>query len=370
MRIFVDMDGTLAQWNNVEFEQLFEQGYYRNLKPNQALVADVNKLIKKGEDVYILSAYLTDSEYAKAEKEEWVRQYLPELKDENKIFVPYGTNKAEYLKEHYSPIKADDYLIDDYTQNLLEWKEYGGTGVKYLNGINHTRGTWQGLRLNSYEIKTFGYSDKIKYSLELALDLPYLIENEKSFLSSNVHKTKYPLDELYFKLRYPCLSECADFDKIVNVLSPDLLTDMEYSIFLWNYTDTCAVAKETNKIYFKGDFENQDRFNEWCISWYEGGIDTTQLVQEYADDVGLTKYYLQEGDMASAYNVYTSIYDRYAIDEANDTPDTMEAKSKALQDELRAFSDEEIYTLTDYGKRLSEQATGRVIDNTDEIEME
>ena len=136
MRIFVDMDGTLAKWNNVEFEQLFEKGYYRNLEPNEYLLNNVNNLIRQGEDIYILSAYLTESDYAKTEKQEWVKQYLPELPEEKQIFVPYGTNKAEYLKEHYSPITNEDYLIDDYTKNLLEWKEYGGTGVKYLNGIN------------------------------------------------------------------------------------------------------------------------------------------------------------------------------------------------------------------------------------------
>lgn len=355
MRIFVDMDGTLAQWNNVEFEQLFEQGYYRNLKPNQALIDDVRSLINKGEDVYILSAYLSDSEYAKAEKEEWVRQYLPELKEGNKIFVPYGTNKAEYLKEHYSPIKADDYLIDDYTQNLLEWKEYGGTGVKYLNGINHTRGTWQGLYLNEYtEHQSF---DNARHSDKLGINLINLFKLEERIeqgipLASDEGKC-------YNELRYPCLSQCADFDKIVNVLSPDVLTDMEYNIFLWEHTDKV--------VDLTFDYE---RCSNWFVSWYEGGIDTEQLVQEEADDVGLAKYYLQEGDIASAYKAYTSIYDVYAIDEANDTPETMETKSKALQDELRAFSDGEIYTLTDYGKRLSEQAREPVIDNTDEIEME
>lgn len=147
MRIFVDMDGTLAKWNNVEFEQLFEEGYFRNLEPNVDIVNEVRELIRQGENVYVLSCYLTESNYAKEEKQQWLKQYLPQLHNEKQIFVPFGTNKAEYLKEHYSPITNEDYLVDDYTQNLLEWKQYGGIGVKYLNGINHTRGTWQGLRV-------------------------------------------------------------------------------------------------------------------------------------------------------------------------------------------------------------------------------
>lgn len=148
MRIFVDMDGTLAKWNNVEYEQLFEQGYYRNLEPNNDILSDVNRLIHEGKDVYILSCVLPESQYALEEKKEWLKEYVPDLPEDKYIFVPYGQNKADYLKKHYSPITNSDYLVDDYTKNLQEWKDYGGVGIKYLNGINHTRGTWKGLMVH------------------------------------------------------------------------------------------------------------------------------------------------------------------------------------------------------------------------------
>lgn len=144
MRLFIDMDGTLARWNNVEFEQLFEKGYYRNLEPNRDILGDVRQLVHTGYDVYILSCVLPESKYALEEKRQWLKEHLSELPEEKYIFVPFGQNKAEYLRENYSPITKSDYLLDDYTQNLLEWRELGGTGVKYLNGINHTRGTWDG----------------------------------------------------------------------------------------------------------------------------------------------------------------------------------------------------------------------------------
>ena len=55
MRLFVDMDGTLAKWNEVQYEeQLLEKGYYRNLPPNQKVVDEVNSIIAKGYDVYVL----------------------------------------------------------------------------------------------------------------------------------------------------------------------------------------------------------------------------------------------------------------------------------------------------------------------------
>lgn len=147
MRIFIDMDGTLAQWNNVRYEQLFEEGYYKNLKPER-LVFDVRELIKNGAPVYILSCYLKDSRYALDEKRDWLKKWLPELPEDRYIFVPDGDNKAEYLAKNYQPVTGEDILIDDYTKNLQEWEHYGGTGIKYLNGINHTKGTWQGYMVN------------------------------------------------------------------------------------------------------------------------------------------------------------------------------------------------------------------------------
>lgn len=169
MRFFIDMDGTLAKWNNVEFEQLFEKGYYRNLEPNRDILDEVKTLITRNEDIYILSCVLPESQYAFNEKKEWLKEYLPELSEEKYIFVPYGQNKADYLKEHYSPITSSDYLIDDYTKNLQEWKEYGGTGVKYLNGINHTKGTWQGKIIYSQKLKQLIPDNDLHYANLISL---------------------------------------------------------------------------------------------------------------------------------------------------------------------------------------------------------
>lgn len=331
MRIFVDMDGTLAKWNNVEFEQLFEEGYYRNLEPNQELLNEVNSLISQGENVYILSAYLTESEYAKKEKQEWVKQYLPELKEEKQIFVPYGTNKAEYLKEHYSPITNEDYLVDDYTKNLLEWKTYGGIGVKYLNGINHTRGTWQGLMI--YE-KPHGISeiqDKSLYGLILSEKLKSygvnLIASALSTYSSNnyricqvhfegkSHYFKYETNRAneklnddissivnavkyeasyehqtfnvytepllidiasnYYSRHYPTLSRCRDFDKLVNNLDYNTLDNMEYTIYLYD------ISGKLPEMCMNP--ETATRFNSKTIEWYEESIDTNELLSDFLE---------------------------------------------------------------------------------------
>ena len=148
-RIFIDMDGTLAEWRDIKSNsELYEKGYYESLKPNNFLLKEVKNLIKEGKDIYILSSFLSDSNYALKEKNLWLNKYLPELPIQKRIFVPYGDVKYKYLP---SKITAFDYLVDDHTKNLLDWKDAGGTGIKFLNGINHIKGVWQGLLLREDE---------------------------------------------------------------------------------------------------------------------------------------------------------------------------------------------------------------------------
>lgn len=141
-RLFVDMDGTLAEFKTVDtLETLYEKDYFINLKPNENVLGAIKQLIADNDfDVYILSAYLTDSRYALEEKNAWLDKYLPELPQEKRLFVPCGTDKSVAVP---GLIRPDDYLLDDYTKNLSEW-EPPARGIKLINGINHTKGTWQG----------------------------------------------------------------------------------------------------------------------------------------------------------------------------------------------------------------------------------
>ena len=79
-RLFVDMDGTLAEFKTVDtLETLYEKDYFINLKPNENVLGAIKQLIADNDiDVYILSAYLTDSRYALEEKNAWLDKYLPE----------------------------------------------------------------------------------------------------------------------------------------------------------------------------------------------------------------------------------------------------------------------------------------------------
>lgn len=145
-RLFVDLDGTCAVWQPVAEEQLFEKGYYRNLPEYKNVVAAVNHIVAEHPDieVFVLSKYLTNSDYALSEKDEWVSEHLPGIDKAHRIFVPYEMDKRAMIP---GQLQETDYLLDDYTKNFDNWQP-PARGIKLLNGINHTQGTWQDDRIS------------------------------------------------------------------------------------------------------------------------------------------------------------------------------------------------------------------------------
>jgi 5'(3')-deoxyribonucleotidase len=140
-RLYVDMDGTLAKFTPVlELETLFEKGYFQNLTPQANVVNAVKEIVAKNPfiEVFVLSAYLTDSKYAVQEKHEWLNTHLPEIDQDHRVFVPCGSCKRDFI----TGLGKNDFLLDDYTKNLLEWQP-PATGIKLLNDINHSHGSWE-----------------------------------------------------------------------------------------------------------------------------------------------------------------------------------------------------------------------------------
>jgi len=151
-KIFFDMDGTLTEWRRIADEdELYRKGYFLSLKPNRSVIESARKLAEAGEEVYILSCVLTDSKYAGKEKKDWLRKYMPFVPEDRWIFVPYGTGKTQYLAEHLgiTELSPNEVLIDDYSANLWDWSENNGLAVKLMNGVNGTKGTWQGLKVGA-----------------------------------------------------------------------------------------------------------------------------------------------------------------------------------------------------------------------------
>lgn len=136
MKIYCDMDGFLAKWNpEASIEEVTAPGYFTN-REMETKVADAMKMmIRDGYDVQILTSVFND-DHSRKEKIRWLEINCPFFDTRKVNFCVYGENKSESVAA-----SAEDILIDDFTPNLKEWT---GIGIKFLNGINGTKGTWDG----------------------------------------------------------------------------------------------------------------------------------------------------------------------------------------------------------------------------------
>ena len=139
IRIFVDMDGTLARFHDeVKYlERMWEEGFFKELKPFEEIVDSIHILKRDNPEaeIFILSAAIEgEPPYCQQQKHEWLDRYLPEIDRSHRIFTEIGKPKADYIE---GGISATDVLIDDYNKGLEEWEKSGGTAVKCVNNINH-----------------------------------------------------------------------------------------------------------------------------------------------------------------------------------------------------------------------------------------
>lgn len=145
-RVFIDMDGVLAEYNvDATLEDMESEGYFRNLAPNSDILAAVKYLVEENNyEVFVLSSVLPSIEKsAKADKNAWLNEYLPIIDANHRIFPLCGTDKVAAVPQ----FSSSDILCDDYSENLHKWHSAGGKAIKILNGINGNNGTFKGLRL-------------------------------------------------------------------------------------------------------------------------------------------------------------------------------------------------------------------------------
>ena len=136
MIIYIDMDGVVAQWNTeATIEDTMKKGYFRSRIPEKSVVKLIKALMKFGAPICILSAAYNEN--VAREKSEWLDEIFgPTL---NRIFVPYGERKSDYIGGG-----RNNVLIDDFSINLHSWEETGNVGLKFYNGINGNHGSWKG----------------------------------------------------------------------------------------------------------------------------------------------------------------------------------------------------------------------------------
>jgi len=146
-KVYVDIDGVLADFDgqpNALERFMKEPNFFLHLKP-LPFAAILNKQLGEDEqareETYILSA--SSNHMGDRAKREWLKIYLPNLKEENIVIVRGGPwEKASREKARFA--KGGNLLIDDYTHNLEIWEKNGGVGIKFLNGRNGKKRQWKG----------------------------------------------------------------------------------------------------------------------------------------------------------------------------------------------------------------------------------
>lgn len=146
VKIFLDLDGTLARFNVRNALNRFktEKGFFAKLLAYKG-IEYINNMAS--DNVYIISA--SPNTQADNDKMLWLAKYLPNIAKKNILLCRLGENKAQVIKEKLDiSIDRTCYLLDDYTHNLQEWESAGGTGIKRLTTVaDNSTGKWQGLTL-------------------------------------------------------------------------------------------------------------------------------------------------------------------------------------------------------------------------------
>ena len=138
INIYIDMDGVQAVYGkNDTVEEMGQPGYFRNRPVQQNVIELIEALnIDEQINLIILSSVFRD-DHSAADKLLWLMER--DLGDVRVCFVPEGESKSDY-----AVTSGLNILIDDFSKNLFAWESKGPgfVGIKFLNGINGTNGTW------------------------------------------------------------------------------------------------------------------------------------------------------------------------------------------------------------------------------------
>lgn len=176
MNYWFDMDGVIVKYEPSAYKgndppYLRKNAhYFASLTPDAKMIEVTKRLqteLAADDNIYILTSVSPLGElFAEQvkDKKNWLRTYAPHI-DTDTSFFPSVSNKrdmAALLTCSVDTLSKYDILIDDYNKNLELWREYGGTAVKYLNGINSPH-SWSGHKL----MPDISADEIVKYLLDL-----------------------------------------------------------------------------------------------------------------------------------------------------------------------------------------------------------
>ena len=148
MKLYWDMDGVINHF--IKDGDYLREGYFYGLPVHEEIKKTIDIFNEEKVEQFILSKY--PNKTACFDKMKSIVELFPWFKRKNIILLPYEDDKTKYVGR----IDKNDILIDDFTPNLVEWQEIGGTPIKCINKINNTTGRWKGdfidVGTNPYDI--------------------------------------------------------------------------------------------------------------------------------------------------------------------------------------------------------------------------
>ncbi len=184
MKIFIDVDNTIIEhygFYSYETESRIHRSIGRYPLDNVHAIKtmyetsicndpEVFRKLMENDNVYILTKFPHEEyEYHKqvriAEILGITREELLSLKDQDGnqkyICLRQEESKVEEVKQIFKIDSIKDFiLIDDYSENLIEWEYHGGIAIKYYNEYNSPSHPTNGLSISNFKIFEYLLEDK------------------------------------------------------------------------------------------------------------------------------------------------------------------------------------------------------------------
>lgn len=153
MRIFIDMDGTIADTfeNSTFLEDMKKPGFFESLKPYHNFIDAISMFVNDNKDnknieFYVLSSLSGDQRACATEKNNWLDKHF-NYECVTRLFVPEGTHKSSFI----GSLSEQDILFDDYSTNIIDWSNNNGRAIKVKNNINCLGVKWTGETISQHD---------------------------------------------------------------------------------------------------------------------------------------------------------------------------------------------------------------------------
>lgn len=299
--VYFDIDGTLGKWysdgRGFAMEELLDPAnhYFRDIEPHEVMIDLAEQLHNNGADVCIISAADKDTI---RDKWEWVEEHLPFVPKENICFAPIGADKSEFVKGN----AEISVLIDDYNNNLEEWK---GTAIKAINTVNSHQNKFAEIDFTRHEAMLENARNNLDIDENALMNNAYAIAKSVEGVAEKVTEL---LNELGEKDKFKALEEKYSNIDILDMCEELAQNESTSHLTSWfgdyaMYEPAVGVTKEEILEAYDGLMENREALYEtYKKDW----------VQEHVDDITMTDtqslYENSEEATEMTFNEYVEEY--------------------------------------------------------------